>query len=103
MQAIYPVLIIVLIALNQSPIDSGFSQPAMSESSAGAHRRGGGVMTSTVVFHRPGDGSATSSDASSVEGAMEMRHGAPKDTPSGRGVLDKGEGQRENEKGTELA
>ena len=102
MQAIYPVLIIVLIALNQSPIDSGFSQPAMSESSAAANRRGG-VMTSTVVFHRPGDGSATGSDASSVEGAVEMRHGGSKDTPSGRGVLDKGEDHNGKEKGTELA
>ncbi|KAM5540700.1 hypothetical protein V8D89_005731 [Ganoderma adspersum] len=90
--AIYPVLIIVLIALNQSPIDSGFSQPTMSESSTA---RRGGVMTSTVVFHHPGDGSSSSSDASSIEGTMEVRHGGLKDTPSSRVVLDRDEDQKE--------
>ena len=101
MQAIYTVLIIALITLNQSPIDIGFSQPATPESPAA---RRGGVMTSTIVFHHlgsTGDGSSSSADATSIEGAMEVRHGGLRGSPSSRVVLDKDEDQKE--KGAELA
>ncbi|PIL36459.1 hypothetical protein GSI_00148 [Ganoderma sinense ZZ0214-1] len=104
--AIYPVLIIALIALDQSPIDSGFSQHHIAEESTA--RRRGGVMTSTVVFHHPvstsgaGDGSFSSSDASSVGDAGDVRQEGSKDsdTPSRRVALEKGEDQKE--KGAEL-
>ncbi|KAI1792562.1 hypothetical protein LXA43DRAFT_887340 [Ganoderma leucocontextum] len=77
--AIYPVLIIALIALNQSPIDGGFSQPAASSET----QRVACVMTSTVVFHHPGTtGYGSSSDASSIEGGLQV--GGQHDGPRGR-------------------
>lgn len=61
-------------------------------------------MTSTVMFHHlgsTGDGSSSSADATSIEGAMEVRHGGVRGSPSSRVVLDKDEDQKE--KGAELA
>ncbi len=89
-------LIIVLIALNQSPSDDGFSQPAAEP----AMRRGG-VMTSTVVFHHSETTSGgSSSDASSIDAGLEVgeRHNVPlRGRPSSRAVLEKGEDQKEKD------
>ena len=60
-------------------------------------------MTSTIVFHHlgsTGDGSSSSADVTSIGGAMEVRHGGLRGSPSSRVVLDKDEDQKE--KGAEL-
>ena len=106
-QAIYPVLIIALIALNQSPIDSGFSQHGIVESPA-ARRGGDAVMTSTVVFHQPDSdtvdgGSSSSSDASSVGDAVDVRLDGSNGMPSCRVALDIDKSGDQKDKGIGLA